>query len=101
MHKLDEKIAKLEQEKQAKSDELERLKSLRHKINTKRVTIEDLAGLMHSTLCRWNHTDGCGFEYEKDWSGNVHQEWIRKAEKVASVSDITTAYLVIEALNAS
>lgn len=35
---------------------------------------------LHKTLCTWNHTDGCGWEYES-WErpGQTRQEWLNKA----------------------
>lgn len=36
-----------------------------------------LAIFLHKNLCKWNHTDGCGWYYEinndiHDWSGSAH-----------------------------
>jgi hypothetical protein len=45
---------------------------------------ERLADSLHSTLCTWNHTDGCGWYYEftnkkPDWDGNEHGWYLAKA----------------------
>ncbi len=46
-----------------------------------------LARELHALLCRWNHTDGCGWFYEfKDkqdvWTGHAHAEYLGKARKL-------------------
>ena len=39
-----------------------------------------IAELLHSKQCRWNHIDGCGWEYE-NWEnpGHARQEYREKA----------------------
>ena len=46
-----------------------------------------LATELHSMLCTWNHTDGCGWFYEfknkkDDWTGHAHGEYLKKAQKL-------------------
>lgn len=46
-----------------------------------------LARKLHSLLCQWNHTDGCGWFYEfkdkqEDWTGHAHAEYLGKARKL-------------------
>lgn len=54
-----------------------------------------LAITLHKLLCRWNHTDGCSWEYESiakpagwvgpaatDWNGHAHSQYLAKARKV-------------------
>lgn len=46
-----------------------------------------VAILLHSRLCRDNHTDGCGFFYgvkglKDDWSEYSHKEYLKKANKL-------------------
>lgn len=56
-----------------------------------------LAITLHSMLCHYNHTDGCGWEYEylqkpkgwigkaaADWNGHAHSKYLTKARKVMS-----------------
>ena len=48
---------------------------------------EKLAIQLHSILCKWNHVDGCSWEYEinknvHNWNGNAHSEYLRKAAKL-------------------
>lgn len=50
---------------------------------------ERLADSLHSMLCNWNHTDGCGWYYETknkhaDWNGYHHKHWLGKARKLMS-----------------
>jgi hypothetical protein len=50
-------------------------------------TEERLADTLHSMLCNWNHTDGCGWFYEikngtHNWSGSSHGPYLRKAQSV-------------------
>jgi aryl-phospho-beta-D-glucosidase BglC (GH1 family) len=45
---------------------------------------ERLADSLHSMLCTWNHTDGCGWYYEfhnkkPAWDGNEHGQYLTKA----------------------
>ena len=46
-----------------------------------------LAILLHDRLCKWNHTDGCGWHYfvrdgVHDWNEHAHQEYLRRANRV-------------------
>jgi hypothetical protein len=46
-----------------------------------------LARELHSMLCKWNHTDGCGWFYEirnkqDDWNGSAHGTYLKKAQKL-------------------
>lgn len=46
-----------------------------------------LAKELHSMLCTWNHTDGCGWYYEfknkqDDWTGRAHGEYLKRAQKL-------------------
>ena len=50
-------------------------------------TDHQLAKELHGILCRWKHTDGCGWHYEMkdkkdDWTGHAHTEYLRKAQKL-------------------
>lgn len=57
-----------------------------------------LAITLHKMLCHWNHTDGCGWEYEAlpvpagwvgprpaDWNGHAHSRYLQKALKVQHI----------------
>lgn len=66
------------------------------------MTLEDLAEIMHSKLCRWNHTDGCTWLYEEDGApmDTAHQVWLVKARNVVAdtglpIEDIARVFKVI------
>lgn len=49
-----------------------------------------LAKELHSMLCTWNHTDGCGWYYEMknkedDWTGRAHGEYLKRAQKLIHI----------------
>lgn len=53
----------------------------------KKTPDQRLAIALHDALCRWNHTDGCGWFYEvykdvDDWTGHAHARWLENANKV-------------------
>lgn len=68
----------------AKLDEMsEQLDSAETKHNGLTNT-QKLAIMLHNKLCKWNHTDGCGWYYHvKDglptWEDYSQQEYLRKA----------------------
>lgn len=40
-----------------------------------------LATAMHDAECRQNHTDGCGWGWEKvDWNGREHRYYVAKVQ---------------------
>lgn len=46
-----------------------------------------LARQLHSLLCQWNHTDGCGWYHEsknkkEDWTGHAHAQYLGKARRL-------------------
>lgn len=43
---------------------------------------EDLAVQFHELMCHDNHTDGCGWYYEKDWTGWAHKRYLDRATYV-------------------
>jgi hypothetical protein len=44
---------------------------------------QKLAELIHESQCRWNHTDGCSWYYEK-WGdpGYAKKEYLQKANNI-------------------
>ena len=45
-------------------------------------TVEGLADFLHKKLCRWNHTDGCSYEYGSWESRNEERtRWLIKAQE--------------------
>ena len=58
---------------------------------SRREPLKELAILAHSTLCAWNHTDGCGWEYEvahekgvttHNWNAWAHDRWLKHIDKL-------------------
>ena len=45
-----------------------------------------LAVFLHDKFCRYNHTDGCGWDYEGAdddvdcWTGPAHTRWLAEAK---------------------
>lgn len=56
---------------------------------------ERLADMLHETLCRHNHTDGCGWGYEKDWKTWDHLRYLNIASAIVlsweRVRSVTTS----------
>ncbi len=49
---------------------------------------QDVADLLHSILCRANHTDQCPWGYEgDDWSSRTHQVWLDEARELIAGLD--------------
>lgn len=58
-----------------------------------------LAETLHTKLCHHNHTDGCGWFYEKwDKPGYSRKEYVEKADKILQVCDYQVATQVINLL---
>jgi len=51
--------------------------------------IKALAEELHDFFCKKNHMDQCSWGWEKSdpdpWTRHAHQDWYKKAEKVAEV----------------
>lgn len=79
IHKYTEKI----QELQAEIDKLSAAKSKLEAMPAE----HQLAIQLHETLCTWNHTDGCSWQYEfsngqVEWDGYAHGKYLAKARKL-------------------
>lgn len=59
-----------------------------------------LAVELHEFLCHWNHTDGCSWGYEKEWTGYAHKQYLEKAQNVLKKPgmDFDTVSTVISAI---
>jgi hypothetical protein len=41
---------------------------------------EAIATIMHATICRYDHTEGCPWEvYDHGWTDGAHAAWKRRA----------------------
>lgn len=87
---VDNEIVKVQQELERLKKEKERQQSLTNE--------EYLAEWLHSKYCSHNHTDGCGWEYERNWDGTQHKEYLKKSKNILALSvDVETVKKIIEA----
>lgn len=78
---------------QALQDELENLrrqKMIEDAELAKLTPDQRLAQLMHKQMCKANHIDQCGWDYEgnkdgTDWQGSEHMRWLGKAKKLRPI----------------
>jgi hypothetical protein len=67
--------------------------------------IQKLAEIMHEKMCRWNHTDGCDWYYDK-WTGfadkpteygnSTRQRYFDAAVRILVQHDFETAEFIIK-----
>lgn len=50
---------------------------------------------LHAKMCRWNHTDGCGWFWVNDWNDRTHKEWLDKARRLLEISDRETILKIL------
>jgi hypothetical protein len=104
-----------------RNQELKELAEIERKIADRKKTIadanqrsieqgphKDLACKLHSTMCRSNHTDACGWYYEiksdvHDWTGYAHKSYLERAVKAIDIArsknvDPTVIIDIIEAV---
>ncbi len=69
--------------------ELETARNALQGVKSKAKTPEEhLAVHLHNKFCSLNHTDGCEWEFELNWSrkemwaGHAHKRWLKEAEKI-------------------
>lgn len=82
-------------------EQLERIESAEGATDSEQKLAEEL----HEVLCRWNHTDGCGWHYEikdgvADWSRYDHANYLKRAKALAaefpSITHETLAAIVVQ-----
>lgn len=88
----------------------EQIRDLEYKINLIKEKKDKLASMpiehrladtLHGKMCHWNHTDGCGYHYEKwDKPGTEKNLELTRIERIISAleGDVSYAEAVIEAL---
>lgn len=86
---IDKELLELEVKKQELLKKKEELKKL--------TPGQQLADILHSKQCRWNHTDGCGWYYSS-WDNTcaTRMEYLRKANAILKEVDFDTAIKVIK-----
>jgi hypothetical protein len=94
MRVLDKQLLDLEAEYLKQKAELE--KKLAR--STDIPTIEkEIAELLHSKLCHWNHTDGCNWFYDNgSWNESSRQEYLKKAKNVLKIASADLIKEIIE-----
>lgn len=91
MKNYDEQLAELQQKINKLKNEKEAFESLTPR--------QRLAELIHDKQCRWNHTDGCGWFYEKwDSVGHSKGEYLKKADAILEITNYETAEKIISKL---
>lgn len=63
-------------------------------------TQKDLAEILHKSLCRHNHTDGCGWYYDDgSWAEDSRQVYLRKAGFLLGQFDVEQCAFIASVLN--
>jgi hypothetical protein len=80
---MTDKITEIEEKLKAHKKEITELEAALVKAKQESPD-QQLARTLHTMLCGWNHTDGCGWFYEMknkedDWNGHEHGEYLKKA----------------------
>ena len=51
-----------------------------------KLTIQNMAELLHESCCTQDHADSCGWYYEgEDWKQKAHVMWYQKAKQFMQV----------------
>ncbi len=51
--------------------------------------IERVAEAMHATYCHFEHTETCGWYYEKTWTDWTHARYLERAKEIfAAIPDV-------------
>lgn len=87
---LERKKAELDKLRSAQTTLADEVKDLERKERERqREPLKALTKKAHDCLCRWNHTDGCGWGYEEgqsgkedNWDGWAHKRWLDHIEKI-------------------
>ena len=97
-NQYEKQIEQLEKEFNRKKAELEQesIKSKEHAIPEKE---REAATILHDCLCHHNHTDGCGWYYDKgNWKEYSRQEYLKKARKLLTEFNIEEIHKFINPL---
>lgn len=95
-------VAKAEQALAAAQAELKRAESGGGELSPE----QTFAIALHETRCRWNHTDGCGWEYEiknrteHQWGDWTHAKYLEQAEPISALFPELDLMLPSEVLHA-
>lgn len=78
-------------------EELERLKQA-YQVQEAQPADQKLAILLHSKLCRGNHTDGCSWNYETSWNDFAKATYLAKAKSILAQVTYDMAVKIINLL---
>lgn len=78
LNEYEDEILDFERQLKKKREELKEAK----KEAAERSPLHDLAITLHDMLCNWNHTDGCSWFYEKEWTDYTHSKYLEKASRL-------------------
>lgn len=84
------KIQKMQESYKEKYEELQKIKKeLRDAEYEERqallIPLRNLTEKFHDLACTYNHTDGCGWQYEKNnWDGTQHRRWLEHVDKMVN-----------------
>ena len=84
--KIDQRMAEIAEDVAELKAEMVRLTDGKTKF-LEQTPEQMLAITLHDTLCRHNHTDGCGWHYELDddkhmWTRSTHRHWHANATQM-------------------
>ena len=76
----------------AKLEEMSKQLDITENKHKELTSTQKLAIVLHNKLCKWNHTDGCGWYYHmKDglptWADHSQQEYLKKATLLCLKAD--------------
>ena len=106
MSETKQKINKLKSEITYKEQEIKRLEQQLEREKLLNPKVKEIATLLHDMLCRWNHTDGCSWEYENDGDfvnerSETRGRYYRRAMKIVESRDADTVIDVLTFIQAN
>lgn len=60
--------------------------------------VHNLAVLLHTKQCHYNHEDQCGWGYEGTWEGTTHKRYAAKAKAILERTSYEAAKELLEIL---
>lgn len=70
---IDYKVAELQNLKYTKRELEDRLKN---------APVLAFVDFIHNKFCKWNHTDGCGYDYENWGNPRERMSWVTKTKEI-------------------
>lgn len=60
--------------------------------------VEQVADVLHSIQCRWNHIDGCAYYYGPSHRLEALKSYMPQAEKMLAANDFATVMSVLDSM---